>query len=374
MKRFFICFVFIAIILSQSSCTKKNNPVNVESKSAWTKVAQIGGLSDAKIYFLNENVGFVSADVYLAPEIHLQTKIIKKFSVNDTTFTLAENSVLNKDLDPSICPLWKTTDGGHTWKPIKGYFKTSVKDIYFADDQTGFLVTQDEGVFKTIDCGESWFRIFGSYIEAFAGQTGSSNFAFPKEVCFYDKDHGFIYTEGSLPNLYLFTNDGGYNWNFKYILFRGENYVFPESGKEIGYADENGIEIAKTNDGGLTWNRIAGLSSANDLISFADNTNGVYSDGEQLFRTTDGGLNFTRIHDLESGYQWQGYPAKILFKNPKECYIVIDNKIGISGDACKTIGDLSAPKSIYRDISFPSDKIGYAINSDGEVYKYNTGN
>lgn len=367
MTRYFVYVFFIATILTLGSC---NNPVTPRNKSAWSKVAQIEGVSYPKIYFLNENVGFVSAYVHLAPVIHLQTKILQQFSVNDTTFTIAEDSVINTDLDPTICPLWKTTDGGHSWKPIKGYFKTSIKDIYFVNEQIGFLVTQEEGVFKTSDGGESWSRVFASYIEIFATNSGSGSRAFPNEVCFYDKDHGFIYTGGLSPALYLFTNDGGYNWSFKYIPFRGENYVFPEIGKKIGYAEENSIEIAKTTDGGLTWNRIAESSTANDIFSFVDDNNGVYLNNKQLFRTTDGGLNFIKVHDFENDYQWEDFPANILYKNSKECYFVIWDKIGLSVDGCKTIKDMSAPQSFYSGISFPSEKIGYAINGDGAVYKY----
>lgn len=373
MKRFFVCVVFITIILSLSSCGNKNNPVTQENNSAWSKVAQINNVSYPKIYFLNKNVGFVTANVFLASTIHLQTKILKQFSTNDTVYKIAEYSILNTDLDPTAHPLWKTTDGGHSWKPITGDFKSSIRDIYFVDEQTGFLVTDYEGVFKTLDGGETWSQIFSSYIEIFITDKGMGSFAYPKEVCFYDKDHGFIYTEGSLQNLYLFTNDGGYNWDFKYVPLRGENYIFPEKGKKIGYAEKNSVMLAKTMDGGLTWNKIAELSTANDVFSFVDDNNGVYLKNKQLFCTTDGGITFTNIHDFGSDYQWECRTANILYNYTNGCYFVIGDKIGLSVDGCKTITDMSAPKTAYMDIAFPNEKIGYAINSEGEIFKYNTG-
>jgi len=367
----FSAIIFIAIILVLSSCSKESNPVIENDNGAWSKIAQVKDVSYPKIHFLDENVGFISANVLYA-SMQLQTETLEQFSVNDTTFTIVGNTVLNTGSDPIKYPLWKTTNGGQSWKPIKGNFITSIKDIYFVDKQTGFLVTDKEGVFKTIDCGASWSRIFGSRIEVSVtqGNSGSVNFAYPKEVCFYDKYHGFIYMVGLSKSLFLFTNDGGLKWDFKYLTFRGENYIFPEKGNNIGYA-ANAMEIAKTTDGGLTWHRVA-PTSLSSAFSFIDASNGVYSNNRQLFKTVDGGLNFTTLHDFESDYQWVNNPEKILYKNPMECYFIFSDKIGISVDGGKTIMDMSAPKTAYMDVAFPNQEIGYAINSEGEVYKYNT--
>jgi len=371
MKTFF-AIVFFATMLALSSCRKENNPVIENDENAWSKVARIENVSYPKIHFLDESVGFISASVYYA-SMQLQSETLEQFSVNDTTFTIIGQTVLNTGSSPTKYPLWKTTNGGQSWNPIKGNFITSIKDISFVDEQTGFLVTDVEGVFKTLDGGDSWLRIFGSRIEVSVtkGSSGSVSFAYPKEVCFYDQDHGFIYTVGLAKNLFLFTNDGGLNWDFRYLDFRGENYIFPENGNNIGYAT-NAMEIAKTTDGGLTWNRVV-PASISSTFSFVDASNGVYSNNQQLFKTVDGGLNFTTLHDFESDYRWGNYPTKILYKNSKECYFIIADKIGISVDGCKTIMDMSAPKTAYMDIAFPSQEIGYAINSEGEVFKYNSG-
>ncbi len=370
MKKF-NCIISITILLILSSCSKSVNPADkLDNDNKWNKIAHIEDLDNPKMQFLNEEIGFVYGSVHYN-EITLKNTVLERRFSNDTTFVINESNV--KITEPDKFPLWKTIDGGRTWKQIKGYFLSSIEDIYFIDEYTGFLVTNYEGVFKTIDGGNHWFRIFGSkiVIHVRVGNSGNISFAYPKEVCFYDKDHGFIYTEGQQKNLFLFTNDGGQSWEFKYVDIRGENYIFPEKGNPIGFS-VNSLSFLKTEDGGLTWSVIA-EGSVSCRYSFVNVDTGLFLKDRKIYRTDNGGNIFNQLYDFDKDYEW-GFQSdsnnKVIFSNLNSIFFLADCKIVRTTDGCSTFEDMLAPDNCYSDFSFPGDQTGFAITQDGIIHKY----
>lgn len=371
MKKFFFRFICLAILLYFSACIKQTNPVSEQDdKNLWTQIAEIQGIEYPKMLFINEEVGFVFGHVYYQ-NTFLQDSIIVSHTINDTTIIIYETKV--KITEPEKYSLWKTTDGGKTWNQISGFFKSSIEDIYFVDEYIGYLVTDHESVFKTIDGGDYWFRVFGSKIafQVRHGNASDISFAYPQEVCFYDQDHGFIYTEGSKNDLYLFTNDGGQSWEFKYIDIRGENFIFPENGNSVGFAS-NYLSLFKTDDGGLTWNAIAD-ASLSCKYSFIDANRGMFLTNDKIYITDDGGRNFTLLKDLNGDYEW-GFIGdiknKVIYKNSNVSFFLASGKVVRTIDACSTFQDMLAPPICSFDISFPSNHVGYTINQYGVIYKY----
>ena len=367
MKKFYSSIICLTIFFILSSCSKPLDPLD---KRMWNKVAHIEDLDNPKMQFLNEDIGFVYGNVYYA-KITIKDSVVERRYVNDTTIVINESKV---EITESVkYPLWKTIDGGRTWNQVKGYFKSSIKDIYFIDEHTGFLVTEYEGVFKTIDGGGYWFRIFGSKIEIQVrnGNTTNTSYAFPNEVCFYDKDHGFIYTTGLRKALYLFTKNGGQSWKFKYVNISGEDFTFPEEGNPIGYS-VNHLNFLKTEDGGLTWNAIA-EGSVSDKYAFIDVESGLFLTDQKIYRTDNGGNNFTQVYDFDKNYEWDFYSDqnnKVILKSLNDIFFLADCKVVRTTDGCSTFEDMSAPAHCYSDFAFPSNKKGFVITQDGVIYKY----
>jgi len=60
----------------------------------------------------------------------------------------------------------------------------------------------------------------------------------------------------------------------------------------------------------------------------------------------------------------------IIYNDINNCYLLSDLKIAQLTDTCSVYVDMLAPDVIIRDISFPSDNLGFLIDSNGKMYKY----
>ncbi|KAB1155097.1 YCF48-related protein [Flavobacterium luteum] len=177
---------------------------------------------------------------------------------------------LNKDLgwalNGSNAGVYKTTDGGDTWKiqlseltpalPGNYYFR----NIEFLNENIGFLGTLNGVFFKTIDGGTNWTII--------------TNFSTnPPAICGLDAvGLSTIYGCGAYfsPAYIIKSIDSGQTWQYidmstyanalVEILFQDENIGFA-SGKN----DKGGM-ILKTIDGGITWEEVYNTSIPGEYV------------------------------------------------------------------------------------------------------------
>ena len=56
---------------------------------------------------------------------------------------------------------FKSVDGGLTWSQVNSGITTDIKSLYFINENTGF--TCGNGIYKTVDGGQSWNRIYDPY-------------------------------------------------------------------------------------------------------------------------------------------------------------------------------------------------------------------
>jgi photosystem II stability/assembly factor-like uncharacterized protein len=133
----------------------------------------------------------------------------------------------------------------------------------------------------------SWeFKILG---------TKFSNPAAPdlEAVHFIDENNGLV---AGLRGLIAKTSDGGATWDS--IPFGGKKdlYEFNFINRNVGFLCGFGI-VLKTKDGGSTWSNISGDIDTNLLytdVYFADENNGFVT-GHQVYRTSNGGKNWTKL-------------------------------------------------------------------------------
>ncbi|MEQ8683992.1 MAG: hypothetical protein RIE86_01805 [Imperialibacter sp.] len=97
----------------------------------WNKQATlfIGGqhediLLSPVLYFVNDKVGFFTSKVY---------RTERRYTI-----------------------LYKTTDGGETWKEIPNNYNFSINGIYFETTRIGYFLNDNNFVFKTYNGGETW--------------------------------------------------------------------------------------------------------------------------------------------------------------------------------------------------------------------------
>lgn len=206
----------------------------------------------------------------------------------------------------------KTEDGGKTWSRKMAMSATPGRDgnprplranlmgIQMINETTGFIAGSENTILKTTDGGESWV---GSSERARVGETRNNL----EGIWFVSETTGWII--GSFGTL-LHTADGGENWEKRDPGF--DNNLFG-----IYFVDENtgwisGQEglILHTTDGGATWNqqKTESIDDLHDII-FIDAMVGWAVGGyNSILHTTDGG-NTWAISNIPGGANFKGVHA-----------------------------------------------------------------
>lgn len=193
--------------------------------------------------------------------------------------------------------LLTTNDGGRTWKRLNPATQDNLRDVYFANEQSGWLVcerdvfklkTNDEPrtyLLKTDDGGMSWLPV---------ALSGSDVNARLVRAVFSDQDHGWAFGESGA----LFaTRDGGASWARQLLptrhLVLGGVFVDESHGWLVGA----GATILQTADGGSTWHSGIVRDGAGvrfTATSFVGNRLGwAVGTGGRVFATTDAGRTWT---------------------------------------------------------------------------------
>ena len=267
--------------------------------------------------------------------------------------------------------LLATADGGKSWKAKPQPTEDAIRDVYFADEQDGWLVCErniydlrsnDEPrayLMKTIDGGEHWQRV---------NLRGANVDARLVRAIFSRGGRGWAFGEGG--SVYT-TQDSGSSWNklqlpTRYLLLGG-TFINENSGWLVGA----GATILQTSDGGETWHhgRLTIASSARfNSASFVNERLGwAVGSGGAIFRTTNGGRSWQP--------QVSGVSADLLdvkFLNGLEGWAV-----GAEGMILRTSdGGVhwtnernSTPHTLER-IFFTDRSHGWAVGFGGTILRY----
>ncbi len=218
----------------------------------------------------------------------------------------------------------KTEDGGKTWarkvarsdapatgRRGRGGIRANLMGIQMISDTTGFIAGSENTILKTTDGGETWV---GSSERARVGETRNNL----EGLWFVSPTTGWVI--GSFGTL-MHTTDGGETWEKRDPGF--DNNLFG-----IYFIDENtgwisGQEglILHTTDGGATWNQQE-TESYDDLhdITFVDAMVGWAVGGfNSVLHTTDGGKTWT-ISNIPGAANLKGVHAT----DQNNCWTVND--------------------------------------------------
>jgi len=226
--------------------------------------------------------------------------------------------------------LIRTTDGGKTWlDDLPNVCNVNLIDVFFVDTLTGWVTAWEEGIYRTIDGGWTWDKIYntmpsminGAYyfytpesgwIDFYRTHDGGNTLTNPKkgftfnhlsDVDFIDENTGWVVGYGGVIGK---TTDGGKNWNLQNSTTNiGLSSVFALNEKKI-WALGWGI-ILKTSNGGENWKTQeyqSGSHSAHRAITFIDSlkgwiVGGYFDVGGWILHTNDGGETWV---DQTPGY------------------------------------------------------------------------
>ena len=299
------------------------------------------------------------------------------------------------------------------WEPINYKQDLKLTDVFFIDEKSGWVTGVAGTILHTEDGGESW-----------TAQLGGDPQAQERELCclqFLDANHGWgIRGGGSLlrttdgrtweevaddavrqyfgaegkgyrflsatkgvnayGNTVSLTGDGGRTWNKVYTCHAGMDVDgltrdvsctlgvvdFPSS--NVGYAAHEARVIVKTEDGGATWNAMAGPQEPGDQrvygLAFLDERTGfAVRAGAKLFRTEDGGQT------------WHGLVAspgnKILFSGPNVGWSFRGKAMVYTTDGGRrwTSREIGFPAQV-NSFCLPTTQRGYVVGDHGMIYRY----
>lgn len=136
---------------------------------------------------------------------------------------------------------YKTDDGGFTWK-IDDSFPESPTDIYYSDEQTGWIIGLNR-IYKTEDSGENWTTL----------ELLETDSIFDGRI-FFEGKKGFIYAKyecltGSCSVINVSINEG-VSWVYNEIPFTVESMSVSEGNI---FAVDNKKKLWMSSDKGASW-------------------------------------------------------------------------------------------------------------------------
>ncbi len=299
--------------------------------------------------------------------------------------------------------VWKTEDGGQTWANISdGYFGGSIGAVEVAQSNPNVIyvgggevtvrgnVSYGYGMWKSLDAGKTWEQI------------GLENSRHIPRIRVHPDNPDLVYA-AVMGDLFKPTQergvyrskDGGQTW--ERILFANENAGAVELVMEPGnprvlyastwrirrtpYSLESGGEgsdIWKSTDGGDTWEKISGnkglpkgplgiiglsVSTVNTDRVFAiieANAGGVY-------RSDDAGKTWSKINESRALRQRAWYYSKIYADTENEDVVYVMNvRYHKSTDGGRTFKAYNAPHGDHHDLWIaPKDNQRMVIADDG---------
>jgi photosystem II stability/assembly factor-like uncharacterized protein len=166
--------------------------------------------------------------------------------------------------------------------PYDGFYN----NLYFVDQNTGYISCRDSAIIKTTNGGTTWFSLNGT------SNYGISQIKFPNLNTGYARGH-INFSNSRL----LKTTDAGNNWVVQQLAYYAFGMDFVDA--NTGYITSDSGIVHKTTNGGQNW---ISFNLSTGLLTFVDfinaNTGFVFSfSNSRVFRTTNGGNN------------WQQYPS-----------------------------------------------------------------
>lgn len=341
---FFSPKVGVAIVKALDGSNNDNIYRTVDGGLTWSIVKSVTGVSISSMTIPDGKTGYAVGDMAASANDKTNSKIV----------------------------VLKSVDAGATWKttelptpPTSNEGKES-HFVYFMNDNTGWVIksnpyteTSRSELFRTDDGGKSWKKTWSG------DETGISR------IGFFDKNTGVV-----LPGLWFLTpkiyrtTDGGNSFNqlAEGLDLNFTTLAFPDV--KTGFAS-NTKGIIKSIDGGLTWKQsLEATFSYIDQITFFNTKEGLAvmrgDDGSgTIYRTGNGGETWT-----SSPLKVDGYAQKIVFTDMNTIFaavIEVDDKNVLKsvdgGQTWKTVMTYPGKAFDFYDLHFTDSKNGWALGT-----------
>jgi photosystem II stability/assembly factor-like uncharacterized protein len=293
---------------------------------SWSNIAGAGYLL-GDIQFTNEKHGYISASF---GKLGKSVDGGENWVFFEVEHSFREICFLNDSLGFALEPtnpeynaisskeLYKTEDGGKNWDLLsvqaEDVSRVKMLDLFFLDENTGYIVGEYNLILKTSDGGLTWKLMFSS----------NDYFLHFQSILFLNESVGYALAGGDWSKGIVFkTIDGGENWMDVYESEDPDQRLqsFHFCDQDVGYVVGNEGIILSTYDGGNTW-VVQHSNSLSDLTSVLvlDQKNTIIA-GEKgtLMATDDGGKSW---HQLDIGLDLEIDFSNICLNNKKDVFVI----------------------------------------------------
>lgn len=257
--------------------------------------------------------------------------------------------------------IFHTTNGGITWAPQDvGTGTDALNAVQFVNSTTGWAAGDLRFIFRTTDGGNTWIQT----------DTGLPNRTRIESVYFLNESTGWIAgrdLRSTGPRLIIIakTTDGGVTWERQDDLSEGtvNGIHFVNSDKGWAVADNTSINtgrILHTSDGGKTWTvQLEGVSKLESLF-FIDENTGWAVGVNDLLHTVDGGETWVSQNPGTNNFK------SVHFSDPSNGWIVgnIGNML-YTDDGGSSWNSLPAiTGNSFNEVLFLDKNTGWATGTD----------
>jgi len=219
--------------------------------------------------------------------------------------------VIGQMSEPYHRGLFRTTDGGNTWKRVHA----ETPELFFIVDSRViyFKVISKSDTYKSIDSGETW-QLWGG-----SGDRTYYNMIFLDENIAWHASGAVSYTtDGWKTAFYMHPGDRNYGY---YSIFFVDYWNGWAGGRDL----QMNPLLARTRDAGQNW-EVLPIPAHFDSLYFLNSMQGWASAGGQIYGTNDGGYTWqldahlshsvflVKFHDLNTG--WAVTPGKVFKRAP----------------------------------------------------------
>jgi photosystem II stability/assembly factor-like uncharacterized protein len=326
---------------------------------AWQTIASGVTVALRRIFFVNNNLGFVACgngQILRTTDGGNSWNVITTGAggINDIFFADATTGYFSSSNN-----LYKSVDGGLTWTPISTGAINPIIRIFFLDANTGYLTVDGQGVFKTINGGNTW------------NNTSTLNGIYDTFRAIYFTDTNTGYIGGDLGKINK-TTDGGASWKNMRTGLGTELFSVFATDRDTAYTGGFEGKIFKTENGGVTYfqQTNAFYTAINKLYFINNNVGFACSDSGRILKTIDGGAHW----DLKPTNTLRGFTdlsfinATQGYASAEGGYVFKTNDVGETWDSIST-GEPDA----YNAIWFLNEDTGFVAGSNKIVSTYDGG-
>ena len=275
--------------------------------------------------------------------------------------------------------LWKTTNGGTSWNVINDFMPSlSISSIVYDPTNVNimYLGTGEgnapdgipgAGIFKSSDGGSTWSQL---------ASTNNNNFKFVFRLAHHPDSTGVLYATTYSPRGLWKTIDGGNNWTkiFTPKFFAEDVKISPHNHAHLMVGANGGAY--RSTDYGHSWDTITNNDTLNgklpresgrcEIAYCQANENRIFlsmsrNEGE-LYRSNDNGLNWVLVSDT-SFFKKQGNYDQALWVDPNNSDHIIVGGIRVWSS---TDGGTSFER-LNNNEKYHNNSEAYSAHSDQHV-------